>query len=487
MSLLLVSAAGLLLRTIVHLTGIDPGFTPAHVVMLNVRDEAPKPSFGGVDDAARKARRAGRYRVLDERLNTVPGVRSASVSWLGLFGMQDLWEQLIDTEGADDRPLARVDYVSARYFETMGMEILEGRGFRDSDREGMPRVAVINQTLARVRFAGGDPLGRRIALASRGEEDRPFTVVGVVRDSKYNDLRDSRSNPMMWMPITQVPNAISSISLRTVPGAEASVARGAEEVLRATDPDIMVRRTTTLSAEVAGKTSRERLLLGLSSGLAALAILLAAVGLSGTLAYMVSRRTREIGVRLAFGARRDTILRMVVGDALRLAIVALVVGVPPSFAVGYSLRAFLFGRCAHRSRGAGGGLPRDDDRDRAGGVPAGPPRRSGRSDRRAALRVTAAPDCGSRRARARRFHRRSGPRRPLRMIRRRSGLPSRRSTNSCSSRVIGHSLSHARQHHVSRTEPPVMVVSGTTVPNAPQSLQRVGTLKRTGVVGTEAG
>ena len=121
------------------------------------------------------------------------------------------------------------------------------------------------------------------------------------------------------------------------------MARRAEEVVRATDPDIMVRSTTTLSAQVAGKTSRERLLLGLSSGFAALAILLAAVGLYGTLAYMVNRRTREIGVRLAFGARRDTILRMVVGDALRLAAVALVVGVPLSLAVGYSLRAFLFG------------------------------------------------------------------------------------------------------------------------------------------------
>jgi ABC-type antimicrobial peptide transport system permease subunit len=148
---------------------------------------------------------------------------------------------------------------------------------------------------------------------------------------------------MIWIPIAQAPHPISSISLRTMPGREASIARRAEEVLRATDPDIMVRSTTTLSSEIAGKTSRERLLLGLSSGFAALAILLAAVGLYGTLAYMVNRRTREIGVRLAFGARRDTILRMVVGDALRLAAVALVVGVPLSLAVGYSLRAFLFG------------------------------------------------------------------------------------------------------------------------------------------------
>jgi predicted permease len=343
MSLLLVSGAGLLLRTIVHLAGVDPGFAPAHVVMLDVRDEAPVPSFGEVDDAVRKARRAERYRILDERLNAVPGVQAASVSWLGLFSSQDLWLGLIDPDRPDHRPNARVDYVSARYFETMGMPIAQGRGFEAADREGAPRVAVINQTLARVRFGADDPIGRRVALDYRGEEERPFTVVGVVRDSKYNDLRDTRPNPMLWIPIAQAPFPITSISLRTVAGAESSVARRAEEALRETDPDIMVRSAKTLSAQVAGTTSRERLLLGLSSGFAALALLLAAVGLYGTLAYMVSRRTREIGVRVAFGAGRATILRMVVGDALRLAAIALVIGLPLSLAAGYSLRAFLFG------------------------------------------------------------------------------------------------------------------------------------------------
>jgi predicted permease len=343
MSLLLVSAAGLLLRTMVHLAGVDPGFTPRHVVLLNVRDEARRASFGDVDDAAMKAQRAERYRVLDERLNAMPGVHAASVSWLGLFSMQDLWLPLIDPDRPEGRPMARVDYVSARYFDTMGMQILQGRGFLESDREGTPRVAVINQTLARGRFGEGDPLGRRVAFDYRGEQQRPFTVVGVARDSKYNDLRDSRPNPMIWVPIAQAPIPISSISLRTEAGAEASAARSAEQVLRATDPDIMVRSTTTLSAQIASKTSRERLLLGLSSAFAAVAMLLAAVGLYGTLAYMVSLRTREIGVRLAFGARSATILRMVVGDGLRLAAIALVVGVPLSLAAGYSLRAFLFG------------------------------------------------------------------------------------------------------------------------------------------------
>ncbi|HEY7056174.1 MAG TPA: ABC transporter permease, partial [Vicinamibacterales bacterium] len=343
MSLLLVSAAGLLLRTIVHLAQIDPGFAPDHVVMLNVRDEAPRASFGKVDPAAVKAHRAARYRLIEERLGAVPGVKAASLSWLRLFSMNDLWLPLIDPDRVDRRPMARVDYVSPKYFETVGMQIMRGRGFTNGDREGSARVAVINETLAQARFGATDPLGRRIAFDYQGEEDRPFTVVGIVRDSKYNDLRDTRPNPMIWAPLAQMTFPISSISLRTEPGAETIVVQRVEEVLRAIDPDVMVQNTVTLAAEVREKTSRERLLLGLSSGFAGLAVLLAAVGLYGTLAYMVSLRTREIGVRLAFGARRESVLRMILADALRLVAVALVLGVPLSLAAGYSLRAFLFG------------------------------------------------------------------------------------------------------------------------------------------------
>lgn len=343
LSLLLVSAASLLLRTMANLANIDPGFVPDHVVMLNVHDEALQPSFATVDPAAVKSWRATRYRSLEERLNAIPGVRAASVSWLGLFSMNDLWLPLIDPDRADRRPMARIDYVSARYFETMGMTILRGRGFADNDREGSPRVAVINETLAHTRFGTADPIGRRIALDDQGERDRPFTVVGIVHDSKYNDLRDSRANPMIWVPIGQAPISISSISLRTVPGAEITVSRRAEELLRATDPDIMLRSTTTLAAQVAGKTSRERLLLRLSSGFALLALLLAGVGVYGTLAYMVRRRTREIGIRLAFGAERSIVLRMILADALRLAAIALVISLPVSLAAGYALRGFLFG------------------------------------------------------------------------------------------------------------------------------------------------
>jgi predicted permease len=343
LSLLVVTAAGLLLRTMVRISGIDPGFRPDGVVVLDVRDENPSSSFGTVDPPEQKARRASLYRLLGERLNALPGVKAAGLSWLGLFGGSDLSLPLIDADRPDDRPEGRVDYVSARYFDTVGMQIVHGRGFDDGDREGTGRVAVVNQALARERFGGSEAIGRRLALDYGGERDRPFTVVGIVRDSKYNDLREDQTRPMMWMPLAQAPYRITSVALRVEPGASAAAVRQAEAALAATDAQLMVRRVTSLSAQVRETTARERLLLGLTAGFGGLALLLAAVGLYGTLAYAVTRRTREIGVRLALGARPGTVQRMVLGEAWALVAGAFVVGVPLALGAGHALRAFLFG------------------------------------------------------------------------------------------------------------------------------------------------
>jgi predicted permease len=342
LSLLLISASGLLLRTMVRISGIDPGFRPDHVALLDVRDETPGWSWSTPDTIEQKAHRAAIYRAAEERLSGLPGVRAASLSWLGLFSANDLWLALIDADQPDQRSEGRVDYVSARYFDAVGMQILRGRGFDDPDREGAERIAVVNETLARERFRG-DALGRRLALNYTGEQTRPFKIVGIVRDSKYNDLREEQVEPMMWMPLAQAPFRITSVALRVEPGFESAVARQAEAALTSVDPHLMVRRTTTLSAQVAQRTSRERLLLGLASAFGGLAMLLAAMGLYGTLAYAVACRTREIGVRLALGAPRATVLGMVLSDAMTLVATALVVGVPLALAAGSSLRAFLFG------------------------------------------------------------------------------------------------------------------------------------------------
>jgi predicted permease len=313
------------------------------VILLDARDEKPAQPFGTVDSAQEKAATATLYGAVEERLNTLPDVRSASLSWLGLFGGSDLWLRVANADKPSDRQNARVDYVSSRYFETVGMQILRGRGFNDRDRDGSPRVAVVNEQFARERFGGDEALGRRVILEYKGEEDRPFTIVGVVRNSKYNDLREHKIESMIWTSLAQTALRIKSIALRVEPGAEPAVVRQARAVLTSTAPHIMVRTVTTLSAEVDETTSRERLLLGLASSFGGLALLLAAIGLYGTLAFTVASRTREIGVRLALGAGRGKVLRMVVRDALILAAGGAVIGVPLALLAGNALRTFLFG------------------------------------------------------------------------------------------------------------------------------------------------
>jgi len=236
LSLLLTMTAGLLLQTIVHLTRVDPGFQPDHVVMLEIRDEAPAATPETADTAEQRRQRTVIDATLDARLNAIPSVRAASLSWLGLFSANDRSLNVIDADQPNNRGEARVDFVSPRYFETVGMQLVRGRGLNDRDREATERVAVVNEAMARMRFNGA-ALGHRLTLDYAGERDRPFTVVGIVRDARYNSLRETGTMPMMWAALAQAPYRISSVALRTEPGAEAAVLREAEAVLTATNGD----------------------------------------------------------------------------------------------------------------------------------------------------------------------------------------------------------------------------------------------------------
>jgi predicted permease len=344
LSLLLVTAAGLLARTSLGLSGVHLGFDSGHVVLLEIADETPgSPIFNPTETIETRRTRAATYRLAEERLNAIAGVRSASLSWYGLFSMNDLWTTIVDPRQPSDRREARVNFVSSRYFDTVGMRLVRGRAFTDADLLEAPPVAVINQTMARERFGTRDPIGAELTPDYSGEDDRPVTIVGVLEDARYNNLRETTTSPMIWLPLQQAVYRIASVDLRVSPGAETVVARQAAEVLRSVSPYLMVRRSTTLSEQVRVTASRERLLFMLSTALGGFALLLAAVGLHGMLVYKVARRTREIGVRLALGAQRSSVVGMFFRDGLALAVASAVIGVPLALAAGWSLRAFLFG------------------------------------------------------------------------------------------------------------------------------------------------
>src|SRR5260370_23754143 len=135
LSLLLVTSSGLLLRTMLRVLAVDPGFNTSHVVLMDVRDTEPAAKFGEVDSPERLALRAAQYRELDARLNAIPGVRAASVSWLGLFRGNYVGLNLHDADHPEDRHFTLLDYISPRYFEAVGIQTLRGRGFTEADRE----------------------------------------------------------------------------------------------------------------------------------------------------------------------------------------------------------------------------------------------------------------------------------------------------------------------------------------------------------------
>ena len=345
LSLLLVTASGLLLQTSLRLSGIELGFDSGHVVLLEIADETPggSPSFSARETPDTRARRAAAYRLVDERLNAIPGVQSSSLSWYGLFSMNDLWTTLVDPRQTSDRREARMNFVSPRYFDTVGMRVINGRTFTEADGFEAPLAAVVNQSLARQRFGDRDPIGAQLTPDFPGDEDQPVTIVGVLEDARYNSLRETTTGPMVWLPLQQAVYRITSVELRVQSGAEAAVSQQAAGVLRSVNPYLMVRRITTLADQVQGTAARERLLFTVSTAFGGFALLLAAIGLHGTLAYKVARRTREIGVRLALGAQRSSVVGMFFTDALALAATSAAIGVPIALAAGWALRAFLFG------------------------------------------------------------------------------------------------------------------------------------------------
>jgi predicted permease len=337
-SIVLLVGAGLTVRTVFNLQSLDPGFDPTNVLLIDFdvtgtgRDGAQLLSF---------------ERMLHNRLNTLPGVRSASLSWISLFSDSDLRWGVV----APGAPLAaagvsaRVDAVSAGYFETIGMTLLAGRTFTTHDNESAPLVAVVNESFARRFFPQHNPIGKRFSLGRLPNPEPAKEIVGVVKDAKYNDLRED-AREMVYAPLLQTPVAPArSIQIRAI-GAPQALVSQAREVLREADANIVVTDVKTLTEQVDRTLVREQLLATLSGFFGGCALLLASIGLYSVLAFQVVQRTREVGVRIALGSGRANVIWLVARDALLLVVLGVVVGVPAALATSRSVDKLLFGLTA---------------------------------------------------------------------------------------------------------------------------------------------
>jgi putative ABC transport system permease protein len=338
LAVVLLAGAGLLIRSFGELQKVDVGFQPEGVVKFNLALQANKyPEDPLIRNFA---------RTLTERMRGLPGVTSAGlVAWgLPLSGVVNTISYTI--EGHPPTPHGwegnvRVAIASPEYFRTMGIPVLRGRAFTERDRDGAPQVVVINQTAARRMFPGEDAMGKRIDLGwtSNGVR-RGGQVVGIIGDFKQDALQ-ADAEPHLLLPFEQVPMAGMTVVLRTAADPSAVAATVRDEV-RALDPDLPIYGLQTLEDLVASSASQPKFYMLLLGGFSAIALLLAAVGIYGVIAYAVRQRTQEIGIRMALGASRDRVLRMVVGQGMALAVVGALAGLVGAFLATRGMQSLLY-------------------------------------------------------------------------------------------------------------------------------------------------
>jgi len=327
LSMVLLIGAGLFVGTLQNLRHFDAGFRHDGVLLVGL--EGTKAGYRG-------ARPAAFYRDLLERIGRLPGVASASLSNAGVFGRGGVSYGV----GVAGSPAAHEDVffhrIGPRYFETLRTPVLEGREFRLADDRNAPRVAVINQALARHFFGGGHAAGRSLAIEGVAG---PVEIVGVVKDARSQSLREP-ATPAVYVPFFQRNETLTAnFEVRAV----GSVAQVAAELRREIEPVGGGVRIRALTAEVEKTLVEERLVAALAAGFGALALVLASIGLYGLLSYTVARRTREIGIRMALGAARGRVRRGVLRDAGRLLGWGVALGVPAAAAASRGIATLLFG------------------------------------------------------------------------------------------------------------------------------------------------
>jgi predicted permease len=335
-SLVLLLVAGLFTRSLLKLKDIDTGFDPDRVLLLQMTpplDEHADPTL---------------YQRLLAQAGRVRGVDAASLSASGAFN-RGMWGNTIAVEGLPPSPEVTprtfANAVSAQYFAVMRIAVLRGRAFTDADRSTGPRVAVVNQTFARRFLGDANPIGRRVAFCAgdpcASAPQAMMEIVGMAEDAKYADLREG-NRPMLYVPFTQHDQTLRELEVRTTGNPALSAATLRRELARV-DPRLASVEVTELREQVDASLLAERLTAKLSATFGLLALALAAVGLYGVIAYMTLQRTAEIGLRIALGARRRQVRRLVLGDIFRLVLVGVVLGLPGGLAGARLLEPELYG------------------------------------------------------------------------------------------------------------------------------------------------
>lgn len=334
LAVVLLSGAGVLARSLWKLTTVDPGF--AIDAGLHTQIDLPEARYEGAAAADFFAR-------LSAEVAALPGVDGAALTH-NLPMVSDYWVQ-VERAGRpapsrDSEPTAMYYAVTPGYLDTLGVRLLRGRGFTDADRSGAPGVLLVSEGFAQRYFPGEDPVGKRMRQVSN--EELPWLeIVGVVADVRHYGL-DREAPPGIYEPIAQAPFASAHLVVNTRL-APVTLAAGLQSILRKMDADVPLGSVMTTASMVSNGLLVRRFLTWLIAGFAVSALLLASVGLYAALSWLVSQRTRDIGVRLALGARRADVLGWVLRQGLRLALAGAAIGLAVALGGAQVLDGMLYG------------------------------------------------------------------------------------------------------------------------------------------------
>ena len=347
LSLVLMVAAGLLLRSFWDLFRVPLGFNPSRVVAIETT--LPNPNDPKTDVYHTATQEAVLLREVLRRNRTLPGVEETAVSDRAALplghGQSDLRPRPLIREGEDAQssqpPLIDTSTVSPQYFHVLGMTLLRGRLFVDQDLEDTPSVAVINQAAALTYWPNQDPVGKHVHVRSRAAKPDWTTIVGVIADARTESLADA-GIPQLYLDIYQIPAKFLAFYLRGQVDPAALFAQVRTQI-QAVDPELPVFRAETLNEALSSSLSVRRFSMEMVALFAGTALLLAGLGIYGTISYVVNEQRREIAIRLALGAQRGTILKMVLRRGLGLAAAGAGLGLAGALIVSHLMAGLLFG------------------------------------------------------------------------------------------------------------------------------------------------
>jgi putative ABC transport system permease protein len=341
LALVLLANAGLLIRSFIQLQNVDAGFNSQNALTM----EISLPPLIYSDNASQ----ARFFDEAEKRIAALPGVKHVGFTTiLPMSGTNSDSSFEIEGRAMDEKnagPDEELRYVSPGFFQAMEMALLRGRQFEPSDNADAPQVAIVNAALAKRYWPNEDPIGKRIHIGGSSAKGKWTTIIGIVGNVRHRGL-EYDAQPEYYIPLAQSPNAQSVLVVRSQQDPQALTA-SVRTALRSIDPAQPVAHVRTLGQVIADSVAPRRLSIWLLGLFAALALALASIGIYGVMSFLVAQRTHELGVRMALGAQRRDIMRLVLGYSAKLILAGTVIGLVVAFAGTHLLAALLYHVSSH--------------------------------------------------------------------------------------------------------------------------------------------